>query len=63
MAGATLEEIVISYQSNQEVEAIRFYTNGELRNETQIIYQAETQTLSSVISLDHRSKLMEIIRF
>ena len=63
MAGATLEEIVISYLSNQEVEAIRFYTNGELRNETQIIYQAETQTLSSVISLDHRSKLMEIIRF
>jgi antitoxin component YwqK of YwqJK toxin-antitoxin module len=63
MAGATLEEIVISYQSNQEVEAIRFYTNGKLRNEIQIIYQAENQTLSSVISLDHRSKLMEIIRF
>lgn len=63
MAGTTLEEIVISYQSNQEVEAIKFYTNGELRNEIQLIYQAENQTLSSVICLDHRSKLMEIIRF
>lgn len=59
----TLEEIIISYQSNQEVEAIKFYTNGELKNEIQIIYQAGKQSLSSVITFDHRSKLMEIIRF
>ena len=63
MDGEHLEELVISYQSNQEVEAIKFYTNGQLSKEIQIIYQAENQTLSSVIRLDHRSKLMEIIRF
>jgi hypothetical protein len=63
MDGERLEELVISYQSNQEVEAIKYYTHGQLRKEIQIIYQAENQTLSSVIFLDHRSKLMEIIRF
>ena len=63
MDGEHLEELVISYQSNQEVEAIKFYTNGQLSKEIQIIYQSENQTLSSVIRLDHRSKLMEIIRF
>ena len=61
--GERLEELEISYQSNLEVEAIKFYTNGQLSKEIQIIYQAENQTLSSVIRLDHRSKLMEIIRF
>ena len=61
--GERLEELEISYQSNLEVEAIKYYTNGQLIKEIQIIYQAGNQTLSSVIRLDHRSKLMEIIRF
>ena len=58
-----VQEITIRYQSNKEVEAIKYYSNGELKNEIQIIYLDGDRALSSVILYDHRTKLMEIIRF
>ncbi|MFM7596318.1 MAG: hypothetical protein ACKO4Y_09080 [Flavobacteriales bacterium] len=63
IADQTVNEVHISYQSNGEVEAITYYTNGVLSKEIQVIYQAGNQPLSSVIQLDHRTKAMEIIRF
>jgi len=61
--GARIEETSLIYQSNKELEAIKHYRNGELKDETQIIYHNGNQALSSVIHFDHLTKLMEIIRF
>ena len=51
----------IEYESSNEIRAIKTYTNGELTSEIQLIYS--NNHLSSVLTLNHNTQLMEIIRF
>jgi hypothetical protein len=52
---------LIEYESSNEIRAIKTYTNRELTSEIQLIYS--NKHLSSVLTLNHQTQLMEIIRF
>ncbi len=53
----------IEYTNTNEVNAIKNYKSGVLTSETQVIYDAITKGLKTIILLDHTSQLMEIIQF
>lgn len=52
---------IIEYESSNEIRAIKTYTNRELTTEIQLIYS--NNRISSVLTLNHQTQLMEIIRF
>lgn len=51
----------IEYEASKEVRSIKTYINSKLTTETQLIYS--NKLLSSVLTLNHHTQLMEIIRF
>lgn len=51
----------IEYESSNEIRAIKTYTNRELTSEIQLIYS--NKHLSTVLTLNHHTQLMEIVRF
>ena len=61
--GGQTQIIKIDYQNDMEISAVWYYNNGILMKETQILYLESGKRLNAIITLDHQSQFMEIIRF